>query len=69
MAYSLKEFADLDLSQLKNNIITQCCLCYHPILDFQESKKIPKGLVHDDCYYDDLSKIIDLRPIGFPMSR
>ncbi len=68
MAYTIQEFLALDLSN-SAVISAACTLCSHPITDAQQTEQTLTGHAHADCYYDRLSAIIELHPIGLPYVR
>lgn len=65
MAYTAKEFANLDLSK-RDSKVADCHYCKEPILESQGKIRGPKYFWHTDCYYDDFSDFLDKNPIGIP---
>lgn len=62
MAYTMKEFAKLRIS---DNKIADCHYCGRCIRESHSKIKGPEYIWHTDCYYDDLSDLLDKYPIGF----
>lgn len=63
MAYTIAELAKLKLPTVVK--VADCISCGKDIMDQDEYQKVPSGLIHDDCYYDDLSDILEKYPPGF----
>jgi hypothetical protein len=62
MAYTMEEFFKLKLPCSER--IADCVSCKKQIRNEDEYQRVPSGLIHDDCYYDDLSDILEKYPPG-----
>lgn len=63
MVYTMEEFLKSKLP--RNEKIADCTSCGKSIMDQDEFQRVLSGLIHDDCYYDDLSDILEKYPPGF----
>lgn len=60
MSYSIKELLQVKLS--KSVLMGKCFSCEKPVLDTENYQKVPGGLIHDDCYYDDIAEMLATAP-------
>ncbi len=65
MAYTLSEFADLDLRTLRFQR-PRCKICRRTIkeMEVHEAKRHSKGLIHGDCFWEMVAKF----SISYPES-
>ncbi|MEO5927902.1 MAG: hypothetical protein ABIO72_04235 [Patescibacteria group bacterium] len=69
MAYTLEEFRKLDLNALFAEHPVLCASCQKPITESNRSHghRTPSGeKIHEDCYFDGLSDLLEEHPPGIP---
>ncbi len=67
MAYTVAELASIDLSKLLPTHGQQRCSCGVELRNSTTGiHRTKTGLRCTDCFYDELSEIIDQHPIGTP---
>lgn len=69
MAYTVSQFRALDLSSMQCRPI--CAICGKSIQtrDSVEHRFIGSQRVHEDCYFEELGKIVEQCSIGSPIVR
>lgn len=69
MVYTLKEFAQLNFSKepLESDHAIQCCNCSIELRENISGYRLGVEGPHcSDCYFDKLSNVIDIYPVGVP---
>lgn len=62
---SLREFMQLDVRKLAPSPSVICVVCTKPV-GGGEPHFIGDDLVHEDCYYEELGKLVEQHPPGNP---
>lgn len=70
MAYTLEEFAGLDLSTRVQSL-GACSVCSHDIAEVHpdDVAQVDGRPAHPDCYYDGLGSLMEQHPPGLPRVR